>query len=370
MNTATEHASTLTYMALVALVFLFAVVPGGLSAEQTKRAPVAEATSDSRFLAALVDHKLLRGIEDVHLRQDYAYLPCREGERLTICDISDLRSMRIVSSFVHQELAQATGLAQHGDWLFVTSFAPQDRSFAPRLLVLNARDKTTIRYVSSLRIGGRGAIYKVRYRDGLCYVAHQTDKKLYVVDVRDPEHPAVLSSVTVTSENDGPFSVLLQGQRVLVGTLWGSRNRLAVVDIRDPRHPAVLQTLTAPDFCTLIGDVVGGCYVTAGYSRNALVVFDISHPDRVEVRGRLQDPRLGKPNRCIVVGNRAYLPMIEGHGIAVVDISDLAHPGFVTAFSHPIFEKTYGIAARGDLLYVGSREGDSLVVLNRHSLEK
>ncbi len=340
------------------------------SSMESAGSAAAQLVPDSRFVAALVDHELLNGIEDVHLDQDYAYLPCREGLRLTICNVADPGHPRIVSTFIHPELAEATGLAQNGDWLYVTSFQSKGGVVDPRLLVLDARDKTAVRYVSSLKLGGPGYVYKVCYRDGLCYVAHQSDKKLHVVDVRHPEHPVVVSSLAITSENDGPFSLLLNDQRALVGTLFGDRNRLAVVDISDPQHPAMLQTLTAPDFCTLIGTVAGDCYYTAGYSRNSMIVFDISRPDRIEVRGRLQDRRLGKPNRCLAVGNRAYLPMVEGHGIAVVDITDPAHPRFVTAFSDPLFRKTYGIAARGDLLYVGSREGDSLVILDRHSLEQ
>lgn len=43
----------------------------------------AQSQKPSPILGSLIDPVALRGVEDVHLVGDYAYLPCREGERLT-----------------------------------------------------------------------------------------------------------------------------------------------------------------------------------------------------------------------------------------------------------------------------------------------
>lgn len=73
----------------------------------------------------------------------------------------------------------------------------------------------------------------------------------------------------------------------------------------------------------------------------------------------------------MVEGNRAYLPMVEGDGIAVVDLSNPAQPAFLTAYhDSELLDKTYGVAVRGSLLYVASREENSLIVLNREALER
>ena len=125
------------------------------------------------------------------------------------------------------------GFAIHDDKIYLASQSNQ------RLLVVDAADKSALRLLGSVHLGAsqEGVLYKVAYRAGHCYVAHQTAKKLLVVDVRAPNRPVVVGSVAVTTENDGPFSVMLHGNYALVGTIFGSRNRLAVVDIENPAKP-------------------------------------------------------------------------------------------------------------------------------------
>jgi hypothetical protein len=97
----------------------------------------------------------------------------------------------------------------------------------------------------------------------------------------------------------------------------------------------------------------------------------LPNPAAPELQAKLLDRRLGKPNRCVVEGNRAYLPMVEGDGIAVVDLSNPAQPAFLTAYhDSELLHKTYGVAVRGSLLYVASREENSLIVLNRDAQER
>ncbi len=321
----------------------------------------------SPWVGKLVDPVLLRGIEDVYLQGDLAYLPCRQGQRLTICSVADPTQPKVVSSFTHADLDEAAGLAVDGSTLYVASLTNH------RLLVLDAKDPSAVRLVGSVVVGEpgtKGLLYKVAYRDGHCFVAHQTEKKLFVVDVRDAARPVVVSSVQVTQENDGPFSVLLRGDYILTGTLFGSRNRLAVVDVKDLAKPRLVNEVLDPMLSQVSGAMLGNLYLSVAWDRNAFLVFDLTDPSLPKLVARLVDPRLGKPNRCIVSGNRAYLPMVEGDGVAVLDITDPLKPAFLTAFKDPVMNRTYGAAVRGDLLFVGSREGNSLVVLDRRKLEK
>jgi len=64
-----------------------------------------------------------------------------------------------------------------------------------------------------------------------------------------------------------------------------------------------------------------------------------------------------------------HLPS-EVNGVAVVDITNPREPRFATSFRDPIMKKTYGAALRGELLFIGAREGNSLVVLNHLRLEE
>ncbi|MEX0724903.1 MAG: hypothetical protein WEB58_07210 [Planctomycetaceae bacterium] len=325
------------------------------------------AQTPSPIVGRLVDDVQLRGVEDVHLDGDYAFLPCREGKRLTICSIADPTCPAVVSSFTHAELESAAGLAINGEVAYLTSQGNH------RLLVLDVADKTAPRLLGSVSVGSpdvKGVLYKVAYRDGYCYVAHQAEKKLFVVDVRDPQKPFVIADAVVTTDDDGPFSILVRGDHALVGTLFGRRNRLAVVDIAEPTQPQLVAQVFDPAISQLSGDVVDDLYFCVAWDRNAFLVFDVRDAGDPKLIATLIDERLGEPNRCVVSGDRAYLPMVKGDGVAVVDVADPMKPKFVRAFRDPVMKKTYGAAVRDHWLFVGSREGNSLVVIDRRRLDE
>lgn len=317
------------------------------------------------IVGRLVDAVRLRGVEDVFVEGDYAWLPCREGQRLTVCSIKDPANPTVVSSFTHAELDHAAGCAINGNTIYLASQSNH------RLLVIDATDKSALRLTGSVLIGepGKGILYKVSYRDGYCYVAHLTAKKLFVVDVRDPRQPLVVGSVAVTTENDGPFSVLLHGDYALVGTIFGHRNRLAVVNVKIPARPQLVTQVFGPEIGHASGQVVDRLFFAVNWDRNAFLVFDVADVGNPRLYARLVDKRLGNPNRCVVVGDRAYLPMVTGDGVAILDIADPKIPRFLSSFRDPVFKKTYGIAVRDNLLFVAAREGNSLTILDRRGLE-
>jgi len=318
----------------------------------------------SPVIGQLVDAVRLRGTEDVFLQGDYAYLPCREGKRLTICLIKDPSRPQVVSSFTHSLLGTAAGFAINKNTIYLTSMSTQ------RLLVIDVTNKSTPRLLGSVKVGEKGVLYKAAYQDGYCYIPNLTEKKLFIVNVQNPQQPTVVGSVAVTPDNDGPFSVMLRGDYAFVGTIFGSRNRFAVVNVKDPAQPRLVTQVFGPDIGQVSGQAVGDLYYSVYWNNNAFLIFDISKPDQPRLQAKLVDKRLGKPNRCIVADNRAYLPMVEGNGVAVIDISDPMQPQFLTAYRDPVLlKKTYGVAVRGNLLFVASREGNSLVILDRKELE-
>ena len=236
--------------------------------------------------------------------------------------------------------------------------------------MIDVTDKSSPRLLSSVKVGDKGVLYTAAYRGGYCYIPNLTEKKLFIVDVHNPKQPTVVGSVSVTTENDGPFSVMLRGDYALVGTIFGSRNRLAVVNVKDPAQPRLVTQVFGPDIGQVSGDAIGNLYYSVYWNNNVFLIFDISDPGHPRLHAKLVDKRLGKPNRCIVSGNRAYLPMVEGNGVAVIDISNSRQPKFLTAYRDAVLlKKTYGVAVRGNLLFVASREGNSLVILDRRVLE-
>lgn len=342
-------------LALAGFVLLACVAPA-----------ISQAAKPNPIVGRLVDPVALRGVEDVHLKGNLAYLPCREGKRLTICSIADPAHPSVISSFTHTELGPAAGFAISADTIYLTSQSNH------KLLIIDASEESNLRLVSSVRIGppGKGILYKVAYQASYCYVAHLTEKKLFVVDVKNPRKPGVIASVAVTTDNDGPFSVLPHGEHVLVGTIFGKRNRLAVVDIRNPRKPQLATQVFGPIVGHASGEVIDDHFFAVNWAESAFLVFDVADIAAPKLVAQLVDKRLGNPNRCAVMGDRAYLPMVEGDGVAVVDISDPMNPRFLSSFRDPILDKTYGVAVRDNLLFLGAREGNSLVVLDRNALEK
>ena len=332
-------------------------------------APVSsKPAAQTPILGQLVDPVNLRGVEDVYLDGDYAYLPCREGHRFTICSIADPVNPTVSSSFTHPDLRHATGLAINGNTLYLTS------SDNHRLLILDATNKSDVRLLGSLTIGRPGTkewTYKLAYRAGYCYVTNQTEKKLFVVDVKNSHRPVVVGSTLVTTEKDGPFSIALRDNYALIGTLFGKPDRLCVVDVADPTNPQLVLQVLDPAITVVSGTMVGNYYFAAASYTNGFLVFDISDPPNTKLAASFLDDRLILPNRCIVSGDRAYLPLGQGgNGVAVVDIADPLQPKFLTSFIDPVLQKAYGAALRGDLLFVGARDGNSLVVLDRRKLEQ
>ena len=326
---------------------------------------VTAQSPSSPVVGRLVDPVRLRGVEDVFVDGDYAWLPCREGQRLTICSIKDPANPQVVSSFTHDQLDHAAGYAINGNTIYLASQSNH------RLLVIDATDKSALRLIASVLIGepGKGVLYKVAYRDGYCFVADLTAKKLFVVDVRSPGQPVVVGSVAVTMEDDGPFSVLLHGDYALVGTIFGHRNRLAVVNVKIPARPQLVTQVFGPTIGHASGQVVDSLYFAVNWEKNAFLVFDVADTGNPTLHAQLVDKRLGNPNRCVVSGDRAYLPMVTGDGVAILDIADARNPRFMTSFRDPLLKKTYGVAVRDNLLFVGAREGNSLTILDRQSLE-
>lgn len=321
--------------------------------------------ADTPVVGQLVDGVNLKGTEDIYLDGDYAYLPCRQGQRLTICTIKDPAHPKVVSSFRHPLLGVASGFARNGNIVYVTSMSSN------RLLVLDATDKTNLRLLGSVLIGGKGRLYKIAYRNGYCFIPNTDLRKLFVVDVRDLQKPKVVGSAIVTPDDDGPFSVLLHGDYALVGTIRGKQNRLAVIDISNPVQPRLTTQVFGSEIGQISGQVVDNLYYSVNWDKNAFLIFDVADSSNPKLNAKLVDKRLGAPNRCVVAGDRAYLPMVDGNGIAVVDISDQEKPQFVTSFrDNVLMERTYGAAVRDNLLYVASRDGNSLVIFDRNALEK
>jgi hypothetical protein len=230
-----------------------------------------------------------------------------------------------------------------------------------------------VELVGHLDIEGGGM---VDVRDGVAYVGHMKPPfATSILDVSDPANPRVLSRIeakphTHSHKARACGGVMISNRELyagsVVGYIFNSLFRrsleigLAVTDVSDPANPREIALLPASGIG--ISNAPAGvhrfefdcdrklAYVSAtleGYRGNIVRIVDLSDPKNPTEVGRWwaegqwtdggEKPtwsrnahRVHHPNR---LGDRLYVPMWYG-GVAIVDISDIAHPKTIAQVEH------------------------------------
>jgi hypothetical protein len=211
-----------------------------------------------------------------------------------------------------------------------------------RLFLVDVSDPERPAVESSValpRAGWIGSLSTVG--DHLFFVA--LDDLLHVFDLSDPAFPVDVSSFST----DGPYSVAVSGQRAYLSEYAGLR----VLDVSDPAHPAsiALHEGLGGDL-TLSGNgrrlaMSSGC---AMYDCTNTAFADLEDPDHPIVHGDYETSQTY--STVVLVGGRAYL----GNG-EILDLSDLDHP--VPVGRLPA-RRVWDLLATGARAYVASeRDG-------------
>ena len=146
---------------------------------------------------------------------------------------------------------------------------------------------------------------------------------LAIVDVADPAHPKMLSSLSDIDALEDAETVLPLGHTLLVG----ARDFLAV-DVSNPRRPKVVARISdRPRVDRINGMVLRGNYVLTANKTGYIGVFDVRRPTRprlVETLDTKAHGGLQSPHDIALLGDR-------------VIVVDAAHQG-------PIHARVYRIA--------------------------
>jgi hypothetical protein len=221
------------------------------------------------------------------------------------------------------------------------------------LLVVDIATPARPVLLSSLNLGGQ--IGDLAVSGDLAYVANYggtNPGKLQIVDLSNPFAPRLRGSLELPGN---PSGVDLAGSLAAVATFNGG---LQLVDVDNPDVPAILGTVGPDVLRNSVLDVrlaAGRAYVA---NLGGLYIVDIANPASAALLDAFNSVTggaiIGNGQGVDVAGDRAYLAA-GGGGLLVLDVSDPTFPILVGTFDTPVYAQK--VEVRGDRAYVADREG-------------
>ena len=305
---------------------------------------------------------------DVALDGNVAYLAV--GRRVLVVDVSDPALPVVVgeTEALPGRLGQLvfdSGLVYAGYGFEVAGLGDETG-----LALIDVSDPLAPRIVSTLATKSRPSGLYVT--GGLAYLALSTDG-LWIVDVRDPDSPALRGRLEATPATDivpnrsAAVDVAVTGNLAVVlevETLRNTYDVLQIVDVSDPTNPRQLGAYEPDRFPTgvaLDGDIA---YLAEA---GGITVVSLADPRKPTVIGRLEGlpstgldgtGNRGHGNPIVVAEDRAYFfGALVGpeRSIWIADISDPRNPvalGSIRSRDHSV-----GLAIRDDLVYLANWGG-------------
>jgi hypothetical protein len=136
----------------------------------------------------------------------------------------------------------------------------------------------------------------------------------------------------------------------------GISHQLAILDVNDPQHPALVgQGVPLPEAVQDVAVAGGYAYVAAGLA--GLRIVDVSNPATPQEVGALAT--LGPAQGVAIAGNYAYLAAGSG-GLRIVNVANPANPQEVGGLALPGSAKDVVVA--GNYAYVAAGSGGLRIV--------
>lgn len=183
-----------------------------------------------------------------------------------------------------------------------------------------------------------GSSKGVVVRAGVAYVADD-DHGLQILDVRDPRRPERIAELPTPGL---AYTPVLDGDLLYLAS---HRGGFVVADVSDPHAPRTLAEVDTPGKAWSLRVRDGVLYVADDDS--GLLVFDVRDPRAPREIGRF-DPG-GAAEEVLLDGDRAYVAFFD-RGVYILDISDPARPVALGHVATP--GNARGLDRRGTLLYV------------------
>ncbi len=295
---------------------------------------------------------------------------------LTIVDVSNTASPKITGSLPINFFGQPTGIAVSGNNVLVadgptglriidatnianlaeigkyTTAGPYYidivvkndyaflSDFSNGLFILDMKDKTDIKRVAIFKPTDEKFFYCLAVEGNYAYMGSPTG--LYIIDVSDPENPAIKNKLVTTRISD----IKVVGNYAYV-TYWQSRS-FGIIDISDPENPVEKGTLAGPARAIDVKDSFA-CVVDA--NETGFYTINISDPNAPVIESFTENKNIYFARDIFIKGNHVYT---SGHGLNITDISDPKNPEVVGWLSGSYW---FSIAVIGNDCYIGNEEG-------------
>ena len=332
-----------------------------------KKFPVTDTVGLASMMKGyVVDFKDLNEPEDILVHRGYAYVPCRDGRNVAIVDLANPKKPEVIASIRHPDMLDMFGVSAEGNFLYAVSMSNQ------KLIIADISNVREPKVISTLTVGGRGnynsnydsyhtRLRKVLVQNGIAYVTHCNEGRLYIIDVKDPRRPQIISHLDT---GDGGFAVFVEGDYAyLAGCSPGAS--VIVADIRNKRNPKIVKKISNEDIlsCTCDFQKKGNYLFATGYGDNTFLTFDISDPVNITLVSTYTHPNMLGPGRLVLHGNDAFVINSTNDSMCSIDISNPKAPKLKYSVTNRLLDLTYGVAFDGKHLYLAGRFGKSFVVI-------
>jgi len=217
-----------------------------------------------KIITSFQDLKLPRDLQDIEVRDKYAYIIENNWKSLIIVDISDIKKPKIISS------------------------------------VRISKEK----YGFTLK--------KIFLLENYCYIV--CSRGFTIIDISDPQNPKKLSFLS-DRRLSGASDVVISKKYAYLIT---QNNVLAIIDISVPSAPSIANLLEDERFW--LGEkiyIVGEYAYTIG--RNTLTIIDVSDPALPKIITSIFDPKFEGAEDLYVSGRYGYIIAPEIQAFIVID---------------------------------------------------
>jgi len=202
--------------------------------------------------------------QDVYVQDGFAYVTNDNANRINVVDVRNPYNPTIVATAT-TGLIDPNSITGYGKYIIAGNRA--DKSAA----IFDVHDPFNPSFVATAVIGGGGSIKSVAIQGNLLYLTDSAVQKFGVVSLVNtaaPRHYPQISLPAIPLVS----SMAVSGRYAYVGL---SNGTIAVIDVRDPNNPTIITSITVGS--EPLGLVVSGRYLYVGDSTDGnLRIIDIN----------------------------------------------------------------------------------------------
>jgi hypothetical protein len=251
----------------------------------------------------------------------------------------------------------ATGLDVVNKIVYLSTVA--SASSKPDFLIVDATDGSNLDVAASLNTGE--GLNAVDVAGTYAYAAHDDDaNQLQVIDVSDINSPWLVTSFTLSGNDEVARSIRYGSSRVYIGTDEDDDGpEFYVVDVTTPGTPSFLGSFEVGGQVNEIRIDGSYAYVAVQAASSDLRILDVSDPAVISLAGSYDAPgSLDDLSLHLGGGDRLYLGRGSGNSgdVRVLDVSNA--PTVVELGSWGISGQVNGVVVRDSLAFVASDDSN------------